>query len=316
MLVGYTYDPIYARHDMGEGHPECPERVQVIDTHLRSVGLFDQLVCFSAKPASREDVLRAHQQSYVDRVFALAPRAGHTQQLDADTAMNEASLPAALTAAGAAMAAVDHVLDGRFSRAFCNVRPPGHHAESDRAMGFCIFNSIAIAARYACSVRGLERVAVVDWDVHHGNGTEEILAGDERVFMVHSFQSPLYPYSGIEALGDNTCNMPLAPYSDGTSFRHRWTKEAIPALEAFDPEIILISAGFDAHRDDPLAQLKWTEEDYAWATEQLHQLSLRSAAQGKIISLLEGGYNLKALALSVEAHVRGLIADHYSLDRW
>jgi len=311
MLVGYTYDPIYARHDMGEGHPECPERVLAIDAHLRSVGLFQQLACFDAKPASREDVLRAHEQNYVDRVFTLAPRAGQTQQLDADTAMNESTLPAALTAAGAAIAAVDHVLDGSFIRAFCNVRPPGHHAESNRAMGFCIFNSIAIAARYACSVRGLRRVAVVDWDVHHGNGTEEILAGDAHVFMVHSFQSPLYPYSGIEALGDNTCNVPLAPYSDGATLRQRWINEAIPALEAFDPELILISAGFDAHRDDPLAQLKWTEQDYAWATEQLHQLSLRSAAQGRIVSLLEGGYNLKALALSVEAHIRGLIADHH-----
>ena len=311
MLVGYSYDPIYARHDMGVGHPECPERVQVIDAHLRSVGLFERLVSFKAEPASRDDVLRAHEANYVERVFALAPGPGETLQLDADTAMNEASLSAALSAAGAAIRAVDHVLDGSFSRAFCNVRPPGHHAESDRAMGFCIFNSIAIAARYACLVRGLQRVAIVDWDVHHGNGTEEILAGDARIFMVHSFQSPLYPYSGVEPLGDNTCNMPLPAFSDGTKLRERWTKEAIPELEAFNPELILISAGFDAHRDDPLAQLKWTEQDFAWLTRQLHELSLRTACQGKIVSLLEGGYNLKALALSVEAHVRGLMADHH-----
>jgi acetoin utilization deacetylase AcuC-like enzyme len=311
MLVGYSYDPIYARHDMGAGHPECPERVQVIDAHLRSVGLFERLVSFKAEPASRDDVLRAHEANYVERVFALAPGPGETVQLDGDTAMNEASLSAALSAAGAAISAVDHVLDGSFSRAFCNVRPPGHHAESDRAMGFCIFNSIAIAARYACLVRGLQRVAIVDWDVHHGNGTEEILAGDARVFMVHSFQSPLYPYSGVEPLGENTCNMPLPAFSDGTKLRERWTKEAIPELEAFNPELILISAGFDAHRDDPLAQLKWTEQDFAWLTRQLHELSLRTACQGKIVSLLEGGYNLKALALSVEAHVRGLMADHH-----
>ena len=311
MLVGYSYDPIYARHDMGASHPECPERVQVIDAHLRSVGLFERLVSFKAEPASRDDVLRAHEANYVERVFALSPGPGETVQRDGDTAMNEASLPAALCAAGAAISAVDHVLDGSFGRAFCNVRPPGHHAESDRAMGFCIFNSIAIAARYACLVRGLQRVAIVDWDVHHGNGTEEILAGDARVFMVHSFQSPLYPYSGVEPLGDNTCNMPLPAFSDGTKLRERWTKEAIPELEAFNPELILISAGFDAHRDDPLAQLKWTEQDFAWLTRQLHELSLRTACQGKIVSLLEGGYNLKALALSVEAHVRGLMADHH-----
>jgi len=273
--------------------------------------LFERLVSFKAEPASRDDVLRAHEANYVERVFALAPGPGETVQLDGDTAMNEASLSAALSAAGAAISAVDHVLDGSFSRAFCNVRPPGHHAESDRAMGFCIFNSIAIAARYACLVRGLQRVAIVDWDVHHGNGTEEILAGDARVFMVHSFQSPLYPYSGVEPLGENTCNMPLPAFSDGTKLRERWTKEAIPELEAFNPELILISAGFDAHRDDPLAQLKWTEQDFAWLTRQLHELSLRTACQGKIVSLLEGGYNLKALALSVEAHVRGLMADHH-----
>lgn len=309
MLVGYSYDPIYARHDMGEGHPECPERVQLIDAHLRSIGLLEQLISFSAKPAEREDVLLAHEESYVDRVFALAPQARESVQLDADTAMNEASLPAVLMAVGAAIAAVNHVIDGRLNRAFCNIRPPGHHAESNRAMGFCIFNSIAVAARYACMVRNLERIAIVDWDVHHGNGTEEILAGDSRVFMAHSFQSPLYPYSGVEALGNNSCNMPLPPYSDGSKFRERWTKEAIPALEAFNPELILISAGFDAHRDDPLAQLNWTEKDFTWATEQLHQLSLRTAAQGRIVSLLEGGYNLKALTLSVEAHIRGLLAN-------
>jgi acetoin utilization deacetylase AcuC-like enzyme len=308
MLVGYSYDPIYALHDMGKGHPECPERVQLIDAHLRSVGLLEQLTCFSAEPASREHVLLAHEKTYVDRVFALSPRAGERVQLDADTAMIDASLPAALRAAGAAITAVNHVIDGRLTRAFCNIRPPGHHAESNRAMGFCIFNSIAIAARYACMIRDLQRIAIVDWDVHHGNGTEEILAGDSRVFMAHSFQSPLYPYSGVEALGNNGCNMPLPPYSDGSKLRERWTQEAIPALEAFNPELILISAGFDAHRDDPLAQLNWIEEDFAWATEQLHQLSLRTAARGRIVSLLEGGYNLKALVLSVEAHLRGLLA--------
>lgn len=307
MRVGYTYDPIYMRHDMGAGHPECPQRVQAIDARLQAVGLKEQLVLFSADPASRDDILRAHTQDYVERVYALAPGAGARVQLDADTAMNESSLPAALMAAGAAITAVRKVLQGEFERAFCNIRPPGHHAESNRAMGFCIFNSIAVAARYACEVHGIERVAVVDWDVHHGNGTEQILADDPCIFMVHSFQSPLYPYSGVEPLGNNSCNIALPPYSDGARFRQRWIAEGLPALQSFDPQLILISAGFDAHRDDPLAQLAWDEQDYAWATSELDRLSSNCSAKGRMVSLLEGGYDLRALGSSVEAHVRGLM---------
>ena len=307
MRVGYTYDPIYTQHKMGDGHPECPERVEVIDAHLKAVGLDSALHAFKARPASRDELVLAHRPEYVDRVFAIAPQGDALVQLDADTAMNKASLPAALMAAGAAIEAVRRVIDGELTRAFCNVRPPGHHAESDRAMGFCLFNNVAIAARYACAVKGLSRVAIVDWDVHHGNGTEAILADDEHIFMVHSFQSPLYPYRGLDPSGHNTCNIPLPAYSDGVRIRERWISEALPALAEFDPQLILVSAGFDAHRDDPLAQLNWTEQDYAWLTQQLHQFSMRGAAQSRIVSLLEGGYDLRALALSAEAHVRALL---------
>lgn len=307
--VGYCYDPLFAQHAMVPGHPECPERVMAIHQHLQHCGLMAHLAPLAAEPAAIHDILRAHEAAYVEKVLGRAPqREGELVWLDADTAMNPASVPAALRASGAAIGAVRQVCEGHLKRAFCSVRPPGHHAESWRAMGFCIFNHVAVAARYAVAELGLKRVAVVDWDVHHGNGTEQILAGDSAVFMLHSFQSPLYPHCGEVPLGANGCNLPLPSRSDGSVFRKRWLDEGLPALRAFDPELILVSAGFDAHRDDPLAQLQWSEEDYAWATEQLVCASRDGAAQGRIVSLLEGGYNLRALARSVEAHLRAMLS--------
>lgn len=306
--VGYCFDPIFSEHAMGRSHPESPERVIAIDQHLHRCGLMGALEPFSARPAAVEDLLRAHEKPYLDEVFRRAPRkAGEMVRLDADTALNAASVPAALRACGAAIEALRSLSANRLERAFCNLRPPGHHAESGRAMGFCIFNNIAVAARYATSVLGFKRVAVVDWDVHHGNGTEQILADDPAVFMLHSFQSPLYPHCGEVPLAANCCNLPLPAYSDGAVFRQRWLRQGIPALRAFDPELILVSAGFDAHREDPLAQLQWEDEDFAWATSQLVEIARDCAAQGRIVSLLEGGYHLGALARSVEAHVRALL---------
>jgi len=278
MLVGYSYDPIYARHDMGEGHPECPERVQLIDAHLRSVGLLEQLTSFSAKPAEREDVLLAHEESYVDRVFALAPQARESVQLDADTAMNEASLPAVLMAVGAAIAAVNHVIDGRLNRAFCNIRPPGHHAESNRAMGFCIFNSIAVAARYACMVRNLERIAIVDWDVHHGNGTEEM---------------------------GTTVNIPVAADPPAKDFLAMLADETERLAKTLKPDIVFLSAGFDAHRADPVGGLTLESEDYEEAGRWIAQLA-KDYCGGRLISLLEGGYHLQRMPESVDAHLNGI----------
>lgn len=308
--VGYFFDPLFAQHAMGRGHPESPERVLAVHRQLQASGLMADLDAVDAASATLDDIRRAHQPDYVSGVVDSAPEhQGELVQLDGDTAMNAASLPAALRASGAAIEAVRRVCEGGMARAFCNLRPPGHHAESARAMGFCIFNHVAVAARYATAVLGLRRVAVVDWDVHHGNGTEQILAGDPAVFMLHSFQSPLYPYSGEPALADNCCNLALPAFSDGAVFRKRWRNEGLPALRAFDPQLILVSAGFDAHRDDPLAQLQWREDDYSWATRQLVDIARSGAAAGRIVSLLEGGYNLRALAHSVEAHVRALLAD-------
>jgi acetoin utilization deacetylase AcuC-like enzyme len=281
-----------------------------IHQHLQRCGLMAHLMPLAAEPAAISNVLRAHEAAYVEKVLSSAPRhEGELVRLDADTSMNAASVPAALMASGAAIGAVRQVCEGRLQRAFCSLRPPGHHAESWRAMGFCIFNHVAVAARYAVVELGLKRVAVVDWDVHHGNGTEQILAGDSAVFMLHSFQSPLYPYCGDLPRGANCCNLPLPIHSDGSVFRKRWLDEGLPALRAFDPELILVSAGFDAHRDDPLAQLEWNEEDYAWATQQLVSTSRDGAARGRIVSLLEGGYNLRALVRSVEAHLRAMLND-------
>jgi acetoin utilization deacetylase AcuC-like enzyme len=217
------------------------------------------------------------------------------------------TLAAALHAAGAAVAATDDVIGGRAVRAFCAVRPPGHHATRDEAMGFCFFNNVAVAARHALDVHGLARVAIVDFDVHHGNGTEDIIAGDERVLMVSFFQHPLYPYSGAVPKGTNMVNVPLPPYTRGPAMREAVERQWLPALEAFRPQMIFVSAGFDAHREDDLGQMGLVEADYEWLTRQLVAVAERHAA-GRIVSCLEGGYNLGALARSVAAHLRVLTA--------
>jgi acetoin utilization deacetylase AcuC-like enzyme len=219
--------------------------------------------------------------------------------------MNRHTWDAALRAAGAALAATDAVMAGELENAFCAVRPPGHHACHDRAMGFCFFNNVAIAARHALERHGLQRVAIVDFDVHHGNGTEDILAGDERVLMVSFFQHPLYPYSGTHPRGDNMVNVPVPPYTKGMAIREVVEQAWLPRLEAFRPEMLFVSAGFDAHRDDDLGQLGLVESDYAWITARIKEIA-RKHAQGRIVSCLEGGYNLDALGRSVEAHIRVL----------
>jgi acetoin utilization deacetylase AcuC-like enzyme len=226
-------------------------------------------------------------------------------QIDPDTAVNLHSWSAALHAAGAVIAATDAVLAGELETAFCAVRPPGHHACRSQAMGFCLFNNVAVAALHALQAHGLQRVAIVDFDVHHGNGTQDIVAGDERILMVSFFQHPLYPYSGTEPAAGNLLNLPVAPYTRGPAIRALIEQHWLPRLNAFEPELILISAGFDAHRDDDLGQLGLVEADYAWITEQLMAVARRHA-RGRIVSSLEGGYHLGALARSVEAHLRVL----------
>lgn len=293
---------------MGPGHPECPQRLDAIADHLLATGLDIALEHHEPQLATLEQLQRAHSVQYVMELQDLLGRLaaeGATKALDPDTIANPHTWQAALRAAGAAVAATDLVLDGKVDNAFCAVRPPGHHATRDQTMGFCFFNNVAVAARHALDVRGLERVAIVDFDVHHGNGTEDIIAGDERVLMASFFQHPLYPGSGAVPMGTNMVNVPIPPYTRGGEVREIIEMMWFPRLEAFRPQMVFISAGFDAHREDELGQLGLTEADYEWITRRLKMLADRHA-HGRIVSCLEGGYSLSALARSVAAHLRVL----------
>jgi acetoin utilization deacetylase AcuC-like enzyme len=298
---------------MGEGHPECPERLDVIADHLLATGLLDVLTQPEVPLASSADLELAHSRMHVasvqglrDRIEAeeMAGGPGHFY-IDPDTAMNAYSWDAALRAAGAAVAATDAVIDGRLENAFCAIRPPGHHALHGKAMGFCLFNNIAIAVKHALERRGLKRVAVVDFDVHHGNGTEDILSSDSRCLMVGIFQHPFYPYSGELARSSNMLNLPVPAYTRGAEVRELFEQTLLPRLDEFKPEMIFISAGFDAHRDDDLGQMGLVEADYEWLTEKIDAVA-KKHAKGRIVSCLEGGYNLGALSRSVHAHVKVL----------
>jgi acetoin utilization deacetylase AcuC-like enzyme len=291
-------------HDMGAGHPESPERLDAISGHLVESGLMSLLVPYEAPAATPEQLSRAHAAIYLREIMGAAPEEGYVR-LDPDTAMNPHSLPAALHAAGASVLGTDLVLGGKVTRAFCAVRPPGHHATHDRAMGFCLFNNVAVGIRHALEAHGLERVALVDFDVHHGNGSEDIFADDERVLMVSTFQSGLYPGSGEIPLGPNMANVGLPAGATGEHLKRAYHDVWLPALDEFKPQLIFISAGFDAHRADELAGLSWVEADYQWVTRELVDVANRHC-KGRIVSSLEGGYNLFHLARSVAAHVREL----------
>ncbi|MFT3666870.1 histone deacetylase family protein [Piscinibacter sp.] len=296
------------RHDMGQGHPECPQRLDAIEDHLIATGLDIALTRHEAPLVDLKDVELAHTHHYVAELRDLLQQieaSGESRALDPDTAANPGTWKAALRSAGAAVAATDLVLDGKAENAFCAVRPPGHHAMRDEAMGFCFFNNVAVAVRHALDVRGLERVAVIDFDVHHGNGTEDILAGDERVLMVSFFQHPLYPYSGAVPKATNMRNLPIPPYTRGGELRELIEANWMPALDEFRPQMVFVSAGFDAHREDDLGQLGLVEADYEWITMRIKDVADRHA-RGRIVSCLEGGYNLSALARSVAAHLRVL----------
>jgi acetoin utilization deacetylase AcuC-like enzyme len=298
---------------MGEDHPECPQRLAAIHDRLLAVGVADLLDRRDAPIAPNANIELAHSRMYVASLRGLtdglredmqAGGPGHVQ-VDPDTAMNPHTWDAALRAVGAAIAATDAVMAGELDNAFCAVRPPGHHACHDHAMGFCFFNNVAIAARYALERHGLKRVAIVDFDVHHGNGTEDIVAGDQRILMVSFFQHPFYPEGGSQSSASNLLNLPVPAFTKGDEVRELVTRHWLPRLDAFAPEMIFISAGFDAHREDDLGQMGLVEADYAWITARLKSLAHRHA-QGRIVSCLEGGYNLDALARSVEAHIRVL----------
>jgi acetoin utilization deacetylase AcuC-like enzyme len=308
MSTAFFSHPDCRLHDMGAGHPECPQRLDAIDDHLIATGLDIALARREAPLAQLADIEHAHTAGYTTELCDLLGElqaSGGSRALDPDTAACPHTLRAALRAAGAAVAATDAVLDGEVENAFCSVRPPGHHATRGAAMGFCFFNNVAIAARHALDVRGLERVAIIDFDVHHGNGTEDIIAGDERVLMASFFQHPLYPYSGAVPKGTNMVNLPIPPYTRGAEIRELIEANWMPRLEAFRPQMVFISAGFDAHRDDDLGQLGLVEADYEWITLRIKGLAERHA-QGRIVSCLEGGYHLGALARSVATHLRVL----------
>ncbi|MEF7616269.1 histone deacetylase family protein [Aquincola sp. MAHUQ-54] len=296
-------------HEMGQWHPECPERLDAIADHLLATGLDALLEPRDAPVVDLADVQLAHTAGYVrhiaDLLGTLAAGSGERHAFDPDTSACAGTWAAMLRAAGAAVAATDAVIDGDVDNAFCAVRPPGHHATRDEAMGFCFFNNVAVAARHALDRRGLQRVAIVDFDVHHGNGTEDIVAGDDRILMCSFFQHPLYPHSGAVPKGTNMVNVPVPAYTKGMEVRELIEAMWMPRLEAFKPEMVFVSAGFDAHRDDELGQMGLVEADYAWITWKLVDLAKRHA-KGRIVSCLEGGYNLQALARSVAAHLRVL----------
>jgi acetoin utilization deacetylase AcuC-like enzyme len=298
----YTH-PACLLHDTGPGHAERPQRLEVVLAALRAT--FPQLVWRQAPIATRGQLLRVHDERLLQRVLESHPAA--CIQLDPDTVLSPHSAEAALRAAGAAVAAVDAVMRGDTHRAFCAVRPPGHHASRDTPMGFCLFNNIAVAARHALDAHGLERVAVVDFDVHHGNGTQAIFEHDRRVLYASSHQTPLYPWTGDrdETGVGNIVNAPLPADSTGALFRQCWHEQLLPAIDAFAPQLLLLSAGFDGHRRDPLAQLQLDAADFGWLTDALVALADRHC-QGRLVSALEGGYDLDALAECSIAHLRAL----------
>ena len=310
--TGYFTHSDCRKHEMGPGHPECPERLDAIEDRLLISGLDIALERREAPLASISDIELAHGRMHIAALRGLSDQlaeeveAGgptHTQ-VDPDTSMNVHTWKAALRAAGASLAATDAVLAGELENAFCAVRPPGHHACRDKAMGFCFFNNVAIAAKYALERHGLQRVAIVDFDVHHGNGTEDIVAGDARILMVSFYQHPYYP-EWTYSSAPNLMNLPVPAYTKGMDIREMIEATWFPRLEAHRPEMIFISAGFDAHREDDMGQLGLVEQDYAWITHRVKDVARRHA-KGRIVSCLEGGYNLSALARSVEAHIRVL----------
>jgi acetoin utilization deacetylase AcuC-like enzyme len=313
MTTGYFTHRDFHLHEMGDGHPECPERLDAINDGLISSGLGDVLDRRDCPLASPTDLELAHSRMHIASLQGLGLRLAQEVQaggpshlqIDPDTAINQYTWQAALRAAGAAIAATDAVIAGQLANAFCAVRPPGHHACHDKAMGFCFFNNIAIAAKHALDHHSLKRVAIVDFDVHHGNGTQDILSGDARVLMVGIFQHPLYPYSGTEPAASNMHNLPVPAYTKGEAVRALFSADLLPRLDAFAPEMVFISAGFDAHREDDLGQLGLVEADYAWMTQQINLIAQRHA-KGRIVSCLEGGYALEALARSVQVHLRVL----------
>ena len=304
MATGYISHPDFSKHEMGSYHPESPERLDAIDDQLILSRIDDFLTHIEAPLATESQIQLVHDQALIQYLKEHSPQTGYFE-IDGDTSMNPHTYQAALRAAGACIAAVDAIMQGHVNNAFCAVRPPGHHAEPSQAKGFCFFNNIAIAAKYALEHYGLQKVAIIDFDVHHGNGTEAAFNQDARVLMCSFFQHPFYPYSGDHPTSDNMVNIPVPAFTKGADIRAVVSDIWMPRLEAFAPEFVFISAGFDAHREDDLGQLSLVEADYAWITQQIQKMA-KQYAHGRILSTLEGGYHLSALGRSVVAHIKEL----------
>jgi acetoin utilization deacetylase AcuC-like enzyme len=304
LATAYISHPECNRHDTGEGHPENSRRISAIEDQFVATGLLDVLRYYEAPEVTEQQLLRVHTPAHLATLERMSPTSGYAR-VDPDTVMSSGSLPAARRAAGAVVEAVDIVVKGDVESAFCCIRPPGHHAESSRAMGFCLYNNIAVGAAHALTTSGLNKVAIVDFDVHHGNGTEEIFKDDERVLFCSTFQHPFYPFTPVMDNAANRINVPLAAGAAGAEFRAAVSEHWIPALSEFKPEMIFVSAGFDAHRDDDMSHVSLTDADFCWVTEQIVDVAA-SFASGRIVSVLEGGYELRSLARSAELHARVL----------
>ncbi|MCX7627646.1 MAG: histone deacetylase family protein [Methylophilaceae bacterium] len=305
MSTAFISHPDTLLHVMDGHHPESPARISAIKDRLMSAHLYDYLQVHDAPPATDSQLARVHTPAYIRHIRAIAPQAG-VVRLDPDTVMGPMTLAAALRAAGSAILAVDLVMSGKARNAFCCVRPPGHHAGRSRAAGFCIFNNVAVGVAHALAEYGIQRAAIIDFDVHHGDGTEDIFRENPRVMLCSTFQHPFYPYRGADTRSEHVINVPLPAGTDGAAFRQAVEREFAPALEKFAPQFVFVSAGFDAHRDDPLADLRLVRSDYVWVTEFILEVARRHA-QGRVVSVLEGGYELVALADSVTAHIRTLV---------
>jgi acetoin utilization deacetylase AcuC-like enzyme len=289
-------------HDTGPGHPETARRLTAIDDRFVATGLSDVLSHVDAPVVTTEQLQRVHRPDYLEFLQRMIPAEGYAR-LDPDTVVSQGSLLAARLAAGAAVAAVDLVAGGAMRTAFCSVRPPGHHAESDLAMGFCLYNNVAVGAAHALEAHGLERIAILDFDVHHGNGTEQIFDGDPRVLFCSTFQHPFFPFTPLRENTPNRISVPLEAGSGSKRFRTAVSEQWLPAVERFRPQMVFVSAGFDAHRDDDMAELNLTDADFHWVSRQILQAAADSA-EGRIVSVLEGGYDIDSLARCVEDHVR------------
>lgn len=305
MSIAYFHHPDCLLHNMGTGHPERPARINAIEDQLRASQLMDFVHYYEAPKATRQQLARVHDVKYIDKILTFNEKQGYTY-LDPDTLLMPETPQAALRAAGALIHATDLVLTNKHKVAFCNIRPPGHHALPAHAMGFCFFNNVAVGAAHAISAYGLNRVAIADFDVHHGNGTEAIFTDEPRVMLCSTFQHPFYPGVGADTVSDHIINVPLAAGTTGDEFRDAVTKQWLPALHQFAPQMIFISAGFDAHEDDDMSMMRLQTDDYAWVTQEILAIADKYA-NGRIVSTLEGGYELQALGQSVAAHLEVLM---------